>query len=162
MQVTDLTRAAHPASLATDLYAVVVFLHKNCNADLFEAVGELDLSLTQIKVLHHLEEADERLTLGRLAELIPVSLPAASRTVEDLVRRGFVRRHEDAADRRMKRMAVTDAGRSITLRLNAARRHGLQRFTESLSGPERAALAQALGVLMAREDVLACRPETDR
>ncbi len=32
--------------LAADLYALVVYLHKNCNADLFEAVGALELSLT--------------------------------------------------------------------------------------------------------------------
>ena len=45
-----------PSDLAGDLYAVVVYLHKNCNADLFEAVGALELTLTQIKLLHHLED----------------------------------------------------------------------------------------------------------
>ena len=33
-----------------------MFLHKNCNSDLFEAVGALELTLTQIKLLHHLED----------------------------------------------------------------------------------------------------------
>jgi DNA-binding MarR family transcriptional regulator len=145
--------------LAGDLYALVVFLHKNCNSDLFAAVGALELTLTQIKLLHHLEGADRELTLKEAAELVLVSLPAASRTVDDLVRRGFVERHEDVADRRMKRVSLTEAGGSIIRRLNGARLSGLQQFTETLTDAERQMLAQALLKLLEREDVAACRPE---
>jgi len=49
--------AAAASDLAADLYALVVYLHKHCNSDLFEAVGTLELSLTQIKLLHHLDDA---------------------------------------------------------------------------------------------------------
>lgn len=155
MQVT----AASDQALAADLYALVVHLHKNCNADLFEAVGALELSLTQIKLLHNLEDAPDELTLKQGAELVHVSLPAASRMVDDLVRRGFVERNEDVDDRRMKRVRLTDSGRSVIRRLNAARLSGLEQFTVSLAPDERAALAQALECLLARPDVAACRPE---
>ena len=124
-------------ALGADLYALVVHLHKNCNADLFEAVGALDLSLTQIKLLHHLDEAPQELTLKDAAALVHVSLPAASRMVDDLVRRGFVERNEDAEDRRMKRVRVTERGRSVIRRLNAARLTGLEQFTQALSEDER-------------------------
>jgi len=144
--------------LAVDLYAVVAYLHKNCNADLLEAVGAVELSLTQVKLLHHLEEAPRELMLGEAAELVHVSLPAASRVVDDLVRRGFVQRHEDAADRRMKRISLTNDGRAVLRRLAAARLIGLEQFVESLSGPELRALAQALAKLLERPDVAACRP----
>jgi len=144
--------------LAGDLYALVVFLHKNCNADLFEAVGELDLSLTQVKILHYLEETDRDLTVKDLAELVPVSLPAASRSVDELFRRGLVDRNEDTEDRRMKRVRVTGAGRSVTLRLNSARLIGLERLTADLAPGDRDALTQALAVLMTREEIAACRP----
>ena len=147
------------ATLAGELYALIVFLHKHCNSDLFEAMGALELSMTQIKLLHHLEDADRELTLKEAAELVLVSLPAASRTVDDLVRRGFVERHEDVADRRMKRVSLTEAGRSIIRRLNGARLSGLQQFTETLTDAERQMLAQALLKLLEREDVAACRPE---
>jgi DNA-binding MarR family transcriptional regulator len=150
---------AEETNLASDLYALVVFLHKNCNSDLFEAVGALDLTLTQIKLLHHLEDASRELTLKEAAELVLVSLPAASRTVDDLVRRGFVARHEDVEDRRMKRVQPTDAGRAVIRRLNAARLNGLQGFTETLTDAERRKLAGALSKLLEREDVAACRPE---
>jgi DNA-binding MarR family transcriptional regulator len=146
-------------ALAGDLYALVVFLHKNCNSDLFEAVADLELSLTQIKLLHHFEDATRPLSLKEAAELVPVSLPAASRTVDDLVRRGFVERHEDTEDRRIKRMRVTEAGRSVTRRLNAARLIGLEQFTQTLTDAERDSLSEALSKLLQRESVAACRPE---
>jgi DNA-binding MarR family transcriptional regulator len=145
--------------LAGDLYALVVYLHKNCSSDLFEAVGVLELSLTQIKLLHQLEDATSEITLKRAAELVHVSLPAASRMVDDLVRRGFVARHEDAEDRRMKRVSITDSGHAVIRRLNAARLNRLQQFTGSLTEPERRDLATALIRLLQRPDVAACRLE---
>jgi DNA-binding MarR family transcriptional regulator len=149
------------AGLAGDLYALVVYLHKNCNSDLFEAVGALELSLTQIKLLHHLEGAERELTLKEAADLVLISLAAASRTVDDLVRRGFVARHEDAVDRRMKRISLTDAGLSVSRRLNAARLNGLEQFIGTLTDTERDKIAAALKELLVREDVAACRPETE-
>jgi DNA-binding MarR family transcriptional regulator len=156
---TDVNPRLVETDLAADLYALIVYLHKNCTADLFEAVGTLGLTITQIKLLHHLEEAAHELTFKEAAELVLLSLPAISRTVDDLVRRGFVERHEDAEDRRMKRVRLTDAGRSASRRLNAARLNGLQRFTETLTETERSELAAALEKLLQREDVAACRPE---
>jgi DNA-binding MarR family transcriptional regulator len=147
------------SSLASDLYALVIYLHKNCNSALFEAVGALDLTLTQIKLLHHLEEASEPLTLKEGAELVSISLPAASRTVDDLVRRGFAERHEDLEDRRMKRVSITEDGRAVIRKLNAARLSGLQEFTETLDEVERDRVASALSKLLERQDVAACRPE---
>jgi DNA-binding MarR family transcriptional regulator len=79
--------------------------------------------------------------------------------VDDLVRREFVERREDPEDRRMKRVRVTDSGRAVTRRLNAARLSGLQQFTESLTPSERRALSGALSKLLERDDVAACRPE---
>jgi DNA-binding MarR family transcriptional regulator len=145
--------------LAGDLFAVIVYLHKHCNADLFEALGTLELTLTQIKLLHHLDEAPAAISLKRAAELVHVSLPAASRMVDDLVRRGFVDRYEDLEDRRMKRVQATEAGRAAVRRLNAARLQGLQGFVENLTDTERGRFGAALSTLLERPDVAACRPE---
>lgn len=146
-------------TLAGDLYAFIVHLHKNCTSDLFEAVGAVELSLTQLKLLHFLEDADHELTLKEAAERVHVSLPAASRMVDDLVRRGFVERAEDTEDRRMKRVSVTESGRTVIRRLNAARLIGLDRFAQDLTEDERAALATALAKLMEREEIAECRLE---
>ena len=88
-----------------------------------------------------------------------VSLPAASRLVDDLVRRGFVERNEDAEDRRMKRVRLTDDGSAVIRRLNAARLPALAQFVDTLSAEEHDQLAAALSALMQREDLANCRPE---
>jgi DNA-binding MarR family transcriptional regulator len=159
VQVSTSTPASTRDDIATDLYALVVFLHKACNSDLFEAMGLLELTMTQIKLLHQLEDATRELTLKEAAELVPLSLPAASRTVDDLVRRGMVKRHEDVEDRRMKRISLTEAGRSVIRKVNAARLSGLEQFTETLNDDERRLLAGALSKLLLRDDVAVCRPE---
>ena len=146
-------------ALAADLYALVIYIHKECNSDLFEAVGALELTLTQIKVLHHLEEAEAPLTLKEAANSVKVSLPAASRLVDDLVRRGFAERDEDLEDRRMKRVSVTEDGRAVIRRLNAARFSGLRQFVEVLTDSERDLLEPALSKLLERPEVADCRPE---
>ena len=147
---TSTAPATDHAALAGDLYALVVFLHKNCNADLFEALGALDLTLTQVKLLHHLEDQPRELTLKEAAELVHVSLPAASRMVDDLVRRGFAQRREDEEDRRMKRVCLTDGGRTVIRRLNAARLNGFEQFAQTLNPSERTSLARALSKLLER------------
>ena len=151
--------AADDKALAADLYALIGYVHKNCNADLFQAVGALELSLTQIKLLHHLDEASEELTLKRGAELVAISLPAASRMVDDLVRRGYVERREDSDDRRMKRVKITRQGQAVIARLNAARLSGLEKFVDGLNAAERRSLAKALATLLARPEVASLRPE---
>ena len=154
------TAATATRELAADLYALVIYLHKHCNSDLFEAVGTLELSLSQIKLLHHLDDASSELTLKEAAESVHVSLPAASRMVDDLVRRGFVLRNEDAEDRRMKRVRLTDDGGAVIRRLNAARLIGFESFAQTLNHTEHEQLAQALATLLEqRPDLAACRPE---
>ena len=59
----------------------------------------------------------------------------------------------------MKRVCLTDGGRTAIRRLNAARLSGLEEFAETLITTERDALAPALAQLLEREDIAACRPE---
>ena len=156
---TTATRSTPANDLAVDIYALIVYLHKQCNNDLFEAVGSLELSLSQIKLLGHLADVSGPISLKEAAEFVHVSLPAASRLVEDLVRRGFVERNEDVEDRRMKRVRLTDEGSAVIRRLNAARFRRLAQFVDTLSPGEHDQLAAALSALMQREDLANCRPE---
>jgi DNA-binding MarR family transcriptional regulator len=80
--------------------------------------------------------------------------------VDDLVRRGFVLRNEDAEDRRMKRVRLTDAGGAVIRRLNAARLSGFESFARTLTHSEHKQLARALATLLEqRPDLADCRPE---
>ena len=145
--------------LGGDLYALITYLHKSCQADVFEAVGALELTMTQIKVLHHLDQHNRSLTVKEAAEVVSLSLPAASRAIDDLVRRGFAQRQEDLADRRMKQVSITAQGRAAIRRLNAARLRGLEEFVETLSSQQRTRLSNALAKLLERPDIAACRLE---
>ncbi|MGH2914297.1 MAG: MarR family winged helix-turn-helix transcriptional regulator [Solirubrobacteraceae bacterium] len=153
--------SAQDRRLAADLYALTVYLHKDATADLFEAIGALELTITQTKLLGKLEHSESELTLKHAAELLGLSLPAVSRAVDDMVRRGLLTRHEDAADRRMKRVSLTEAGQTMIYRVNAARLDGLQQFAATLSDAERRALVAALRELLRRPEVACCRPQRE-
>jgi DNA-binding MarR family transcriptional regulator len=60
----------------------------------------------------------------------------------------------------MKRVRLTDAGRAVIRRLNAARLIGFESFAQTLSPTEHEQLAQALATLIEqRPDLAECRPE---
>ena len=103
---------------------------------------ELDLTLTQVKALTALSTYE--LTVKDLAERLGLSLPGASRAVDALVERGLLGRREDTADRRMKRLRCTDAGRDALERLDEARMAGVEQFTATLPAAQRERLSGAL------------------
>jgi DNA-binding MarR family transcriptional regulator len=65
-----------------------------------------------------------RLTLNELAETLYITPSTASRTVDDLVRKGVVERRQDRADRRAIRLSLTPPGQAL---YEALRRHLIQR-----------------------------------
>ena len=105
------------------MYALASYLMRTANVRTFNAIAELDLSFTQIKALCALETDGEERSVKALAESLGVSLPAMSRAVDGLFERGFVGREEDPGDRRMKRVRLTDAGRTVPRALNEPRRN---------------------------------------
>ena len=114
---------------------------RTANMGTFNAIAELDLSFTQIKALCALEMDGEERSVKALAESLGVSLPAMSRAVDGLFERGFVRREEDAADRRMKRVGPDRRRARGAARLNEARLSALQELMSSLPTRRRDALA---------------------
>jgi DNA-binding MarR family transcriptional regulator len=137
-----------------------MYVQKSSGDDFFRLVGELELSLSQLKLLMILDRDGER-TLKELAEALVLSLPAASRAVEGLHKRGMVARREDDEDRRHKRVAITATGSEVIGRLNQARFAGIERFIQTLTTEERENLAQGLAPLLAREEIAALRPQGD-
>src|SRR3954465_3842002 len=70
--------------------------------DFYRAVGELELSISQIRILHLLTGPMESASLKTIADEVGLSMPAVSRSVDGLVQRGLVTRTEDPKDRRHK------------------------------------------------------------
>jgi DNA-binding MarR family transcriptional regulator len=118
-------------------------------------VSDHDLTLSQLKTLSLLSEPPPAspLSLKEVAEQLGISLPAASRAVDPLVRRGLVERREDTEDRRIKRVSTTPEGEALSHRLMAAR---VAAFEELLSGftvTERRKLGDALDEILARPEI---------
>ena len=141
-----------PKELAGELLDLWSHLMRGGSREMFAIVGELDLTLTQMKTLGMLDDCVDELSVKDLSERLGLSLPATSRTVDGLLRRGLVSRHEDQEDRRVKRVRLTDSGRQVVQRLTTARLQGLEEFATSLSDDQRAVLMAALADLPHRKD----------
>jgi DNA-binding MarR family transcriptional regulator len=142
------------------MYAFASYMLRTASMGTFNAIAELDLSLTQLKALCALEMDGQERSVKALAESMGVSLPAMSRAVDGLFERGFVTRDEDPADRRMKRVRLTDAGRTVPRAHNAARLTGLHELMSSLSDKEAHALERALSLILEHhEEIASHRPD---
>ena len=140
-------RAPSPARVAESLLALWLHLMQGTGGRLFQVIEELDLSLTQMKVLDALGIAEEEPSVKGVSERVGCSLANASRAVEALHERGWVERREDPADRRVKRLAITPAGREALHRVNTARLEGLEGYAATLAPAQRSALHAALSGL---------------
>jgi DNA-binding MarR family transcriptional regulator len=158
MQATAAPAQASESALAGDLFAVLGYLLRSTAPDMFRTLGELGLSLTQVKLLHALDDPERELSLKDLAECLSFSLPAASRAIDGLHQRGYVHRREDEHDRRMKRVRMTAAGTRALNRLNRTRLAHLEEFAATMTPAERRRLVAALAPLLARPDIAAARP----
>src|SRR5437879_6127969 len=142
MQASRADTGIDRAPLTRDMFALASYLMRTANVGTFNAIAELDLSVTQLKTLCALDAHGEERSVKALGDSMGISLPTMSRAVDGLFERGFLLREEDPVDRRMKRLRLTDAGRRVPLALNEARLSALHELISSL-GEEQAAGARA-------------------
>jgi DNA-binding MarR family transcriptional regulator len=136
------------------------FTHAS-DSDFVRQVDELDLSLTQLKLLSHLYELPEPaqgeepapLSVKQVAEELGISLPAASRAIDPLVKRRLVARQEDPLDRRVKRVRLTSRGEAAVGRLLATRIAAAEAMLATFTDSEREKLADAFGEILARPEI---------
>ena len=87
------------------------------------------------------------ISLADLAAAEHVRPPTMSRIVENLVQDGLVTRETDPSDRRMVRIAATDAGRAVLDDGRARRVHAIGGRLEKLADSERRALYRGLELM---------------
>lgn len=85
-----------------------------------------------------------QLTMGELARYEGVKAPTMTRQVQNLERRGLVRRQPDSADARINRIAVTASGRKLFL---AGQKRLLTPLIELLGSFDRSELASLIAAL---------------
>ncbi len=112
------------------------------------------LSMPQIAVLFWLS-GDRRCAVTELGEEFGVSGAAASQMVEKLSQMGFIERLEDANDRRVKRLFLTQKGKDIVERSIEARQEWISHFSEIFSSEEAREATALLGEFRARAMKLA-------
>lgn len=80
---------------------------------LFESVLPDKLTPAQYGVLNHLLRLETEQTIGELASAFQVRQPTMSSTVRKLGDKGLIELRSDPDDRRIRRVAVTSAGKAV-------------------------------------------------
>jgi DNA-binding MarR family transcriptional regulator len=110
------------------------------------AFNQDDLQMIHSAVLFSLVNG-ERPTIKELAERIDRSVSRTSRLVEHLVSRGLVQRLEDADDRRVRRVCLSEQGDTFMQDVQRLRVDKTLRMLDQLSEAEQAVVDQAMELL---------------
>jgi DNA-binding MarR family transcriptional regulator len=100
------------ARLANDAWESLLTVHATFMKSFAAERIWSEVSMKEYDVLYALTKADGPVRITDLHRRVLLSQPALSRMVDRLVERGLVERCEDAGDRRVVRLALTDAGRA--------------------------------------------------
>jgi DNA-binding MarR family transcriptional regulator len=131
-----------------------VFLYDRGNQ--LRVLEDSGLTTTQCKALLELGglgNCPPTWQVSDLAELLGSSLPAMSRAVEGLVKKGLATRVEDPTDRRVRLVRITEDGKRLVDTLTTVKRNGLEAFASTLTAGQRHKLDAAVESLMDREDI---------
>ena len=101
----------------------------------------------QCHLLLEVGEAQEA-SVGELASLLELDASTLSRTVDGLVKAGFLSRKEDPANRRRQLVALSEAGREKADSINDICDRYYAGLFASLTGNEAATLCEALPLLL--------------
>jgi DNA-binding MarR family transcriptional regulator len=110
------------------------------------AWGDIDLTMSQLKTIVLLVETGG-LTGRDLAERLRIGPSAVTALVDRLVQRGYARREEDRADRRVSWARPTPKATELFERLYATHRERLAEVLATLSSEELALVVQAITTL---------------
>ncbi len=89
------------------------------DAQVLSETAQDRLTAPQFTVLRLVDQQPH--TIGEVAALLDVSNAAASKTIDRLVRRGLAARREGSSDRRATEVRLTERGRGLMARYEAAR-----------------------------------------
>jgi DNA-binding MarR family transcriptional regulator len=160
MQASGVQVSAEVGAEARDTAARIcalmrhVFLYDRGNQ--LRVLEDSGLTTTQCKALLELGglgNCPPTWQVSDLAELLGSSLPAMSRAVEGLVKKGLATRVEDPTDRRARVVRITDDGTRLVDTLTTVKRNGLEAFASTLNAAQRRKLDAAVESLMDREDI---------
>jgi DNA-binding MarR family transcriptional regulator len=127
---------------------VAVFMRRSMQSFIRYA-RQSGLSMSQINTLFHIHRASGS-GVTDLGEHLGISNAAVSQLLERLVQQGLIRRDEDPADRRAKKLTLTEKGAQTLQEGIHARQGWLQDLSATLSAAEKEQVAAALKILIAK------------
>ncbi len=153
MSTDNRTRAAGTSSaadaLADDLERIAVGSVGLTTRALAQAHTGFELTFPQWRALLVLGEDADGARVGEVATRVGVTVPATSRLLRRLERRGLTTLGVDEADRRATRARLTERGRTVRGAILAYRVAALREVASSLDDPERLGLSEGLGAIAA-------------
>jgi DNA-binding MarR family transcriptional regulator len=126
-----------------DLAAMLAPLLRGLIAAELPVLETHDLSMWGYSVLLALDESPVR-TQAALAETIGADKTRIIPTLDELQAKGYIERRADPDDRRVRLLAITEAGRTVKDRVQAAIQTGEERWLSVLSAAERRLFLRAL------------------
>lgn len=114
-------------------------------------LAEEDLTFTQVRTLL-LASSGEPLGISQIADSLGLSITAASRGVDSLVRQGLLTRRTSDEDRRVKLVTITDKGRELLGAHREAHERALALFVGTLPPEHIGALIDALQPIISDPD----------
>jgi DNA-binding MarR family transcriptional regulator len=132
------------------------------DSESIDALIELDLSFSQVRVLFALGQCDAPVPINEVADELRLSVAATGRNIDHLVQMGLVVRREDERDRRVKRVSLSEAGVKVTSNHIECKRGQLRDFASRVPAPERLRLVEALEPILAGDYLRASTQETSR
>ena len=125
---------------------VAVFMRRSMRS-FIQYAREHGLSMSQINALFHIHHHGGS-GVTDLGEHLGISNAAVSQLLERLVQQGLILRYEDPADRRAKKLTLTEKGAQTLQEGIHARQGWLHDLSATLSGAEKEQVAAALAILI--------------
>jgi DNA-binding MarR family transcriptional regulator len=124
-----------------------VFMQRSMR-DFRKFMEETDLSFSQINILMRLLHGGNT-GVSEIGDQLGVTNAAASQAVDRLVQMGLIKRTEDPEDRRAKRLALTQKGRSLIEKGIEVRSQWVEGLTDALTPEQQSMIISALTLLTA-------------
>lgn len=125
-----------------------------------DTLAATELSLSQMRSVFILGSHGSAMSVNELAGELGLSLAAAGRGIDKLVGLGFVDRREDAADRRIKRISLTEKGQEFVDAQLSIRQDLLHTFVSRLPDEVRDDLRSALATVVDCDDYWHLEPKS--
>lgn len=134
------------AERTTDLFVGV--LAKVLTSKVLDEAFDGQVTMAQLQALRYLLQNEQRL-MSDLADGLAISYPAATKTVERLVKKDLVTREGDPADRRVVRVHLTPQGVELVQKINAELSRRLNAALETMSESDRQSLLRGMTAFVA-------------